>query len=504
MSETSAQSFKSLDIILSSIGDGVIAADSSSRVTYLNSVAEQLTGWTLSEAQGQPLETIFRIVNEETHATAENPALRALREGVIFGLANHTLLITRDGKEIPIDDSGAPIKNEEGALVGAVLVFREITERRKAERVQGLLVAIVESAEDAIVSKNLEGIIEAWNAGAERLFEYSPEEAIGKSIRIIIPPECHNEEDLILQKLRRGERIDHFETVRVAKSGRMVDIDLSVSPVRNQRSEIIGASKIARDISNRKHLEKERAELLIQAEEARERAEAAIIAKDEFIAQVSHEMRTPVNSILGWTKVLRDVDYERSHTIRAVDTIHRSANVQLQLIEDLIDLSKIVQGKMHVDMRPLQIQDVIEQALEAITPAAEAKSIAIENRVSVKDGLINGDPERLLQVLWNLLSNAVKFTPRGGQIELSVERLNHHLEVSVSDSGIGIDTEFLPYIFDRFTQARNDGSRQTGLGLGLAIVRYFVELHGGNVTAKSDGDGKGATFTIVLPDKNIA
>jgi PAS domain S-box-containing protein len=494
-----SSSFSTLDLILSSIGDGVIAADSDSRVTYLNRVAEQITGWTLAEARGKPLESVFRIVNEETHAEVENPATRALRDGIIFGLANHTILIARNGQEIAIDDSGAPIQDERGAVVGAVLVFREITERRKAERAQVLLAAIVESAEDAIVSKNLDGIIESWNTGAERLFEYCAAEAIGRSIRIIIPPDRDDEEDVILRKLRRGERIDHFETVRVTKTGRPIDIDLSVSPVRNKNSEIIGASKIARDIRKRRQLEQERRELLVCAEEARERAEAATIAKDEFIAQVSHEMRTPLNSILGWTKVLRDADYERSHTIRAVDTIDRSAHVQLQLIEDLIDLSKILKGKMHLQMRPLHIQDVIDQALETVTPAAEAKSVAIEKRMSTKDGVIEGDPDRLLQVLWNLLSNAVKFTPSGGQIIVSVRRLDDHLQLSVRDSGIGIDPEFLPYIFDRFTQGGEPGNTHSGLGLGLAIVRHFVELHGGTVTADSGGHGQGATFSITLP-----
>ena len=166
--------------------------------------------------------------------------------------SNHTLLVTRDGKEIPIDDSGAPIKDETGQLLGAVLVFREISERRKAERAQGLLAAIVESAQDAIISKNLDGVIESWNRGAEHLFEYRAEEAIGQSIKLIIPPDRHDEEVVILNRLRRGERIEHFETVRLTKSGRLIDIDLSVSPVRNRRTDIIGASKIARDITKQK------------------------------------------------------------------------------------------------------------------------------------------------------------------------------------------------------------------------------------------------------------
>jgi PAS domain S-box-containing protein len=494
---------RSLDIILSSIGDGVIATDADARITYLNPVAEALTGWSVTEAQGTPLETVFQIINEETRSPVENPAVRALREGVIFDLANHTLLVTRNGKEIPIDDSGSPIKDESGALVGAVLVFREITERRKAEREHGLLAAIVQSAEDAIISKTLDGVIESWNAGAERLFEYSADEVIGRSIKIIIPPDRHMEEEQILARLRRGERIEHFETVRVSKSGRLLDIDLTVSPVRNKQTEIIGASKIARDISTRKRLEEQRRQLLARVEAAKERAETASLAKDEFIAQVSHEMRTPINSILGWTGILRARDYDRDQTVRATDTIERNAKVQLQLIEDLIDLSKIVKGKMHIQLVPLQIADIITQAIDTVSPAAEAKSITIQKQTETSNGLIVGDPDRLLQVFWNLLSNAVKFTPEGGNIQLSVRGLEGHVEFSVRDSGVGIDPAFLPFVFDRFSQAAagKRDHRQSGLGLGLAIVRYFVELHGGAVRAESDGEGKGAKFTITLPSK---
>ena len=496
----SAKTSDSLHALLSSIGDGVIAADSNSRVTYLNKVAEQLTGWSLAEAHGKPLESVFQIVNEETRTQVENPAFRAIREGVIFDLANHTLLVTRDGKEIPIDDSGAPIKDETGQLIGAVLVFREISERRKAERAQGLLAAIVESAEDAIISKSLDGVIESWNRGAEHLFEYRAEEAIGQSIKLIIPPDRHDEEVVILNRLRRGERIEHFETVRLTKSGRLIDIDLSVSPVRNRRTDIIGASKIARDITRRKRLEQERADLMEELQVTLEQAQTANIEKDEFIAQVSHEIRTPLNSIRGWISVLRRHDYERAQTIRAIDSIDRSANVQLKLIEDLIDLSKILKGKIHLQLRPLNIGELINQAVETVRPAADAKSIKIVTAIDTSNRMISADPDRMLQILWNLLSNAVKFTPNGGKIEVKVTLVDDYLQLSVTDSGIGIDPTFLPFVFDRFSQAPGDnGGQHAGLGLGLAIVRYFVELHGGSVAVHSAGRGRGSTFTIVLP-----
>ncbi|MEA2631271.1 MAG: hypothetical protein QOE66_1490, partial [Chloroflexota bacterium] len=262
-----------LKVTLASIGDAVISTDAEGRVTFLNGVAEALTGWTQAEAVGRPLPEVFTIINEETRQTVENPALRALREGMIVGLANHTVLIARDGTERPIDDSAAPIRDEGGTTLGAVLVFRDVTERRRAEDARARLAAIVDSSDDAIVSKTLDGVIRSWNAGAERLFGYTAAEAVGRSITLIIPPERQDEERAILERLRRGERVEHFETVRVAKGGRRVDISLTVSPVRDDEGRIIGASKIARDITERRRAEAER-RLLQEAVEV-ERARLA-------------------------------------------------------------------------------------------------------------------------------------------------------------------------------------------------------------------------------------
>jgi PAS domain S-box-containing protein len=244
-----------LRLALSSIGDAVISTDAEGRITFLNRVAEDLTGWPRDEAEGRPLPEVFRIVDERTRRPVEDPALRALRDGTTVGLANHTILIARDGSERPIDDSAAPMRDEGGATLGSILVFRDVTERRRAEEARARLAAIVESSEDAIVGKSLDGIIRSWNAGAQRIFGYTPQEAVGRSITMIIPPERQDEERAILERLRRGERIEHFETVRVAKDGRRLDISLTISPVRDDEGRIIGASKIARDITERKRAE---------------------------------------------------------------------------------------------------------------------------------------------------------------------------------------------------------------------------------------------------------
>jgi PAS domain S-box-containing protein len=258
-----------LQITLASIGDAVITTDTGGRIAYLNAVAESLTGWGQVEAAGRKLDEVFRIVNEQTRAPAENPAMRALHEGTIVGLANHTTLIARDGSERPIDDSAAPMRDEEGHVVGCVLIFRDISERRGAENALQRLANIVSASDDAIISKTLDGVIQSWNAGAERLYGYSSAEALGRSINLIIPPELHAEERSILERLRNGEHIEHFETIRVAKDGRRVNISLTVSPLRDAAGKIIGASKVARDIT-----ERARSEAQLRESEARFRTVA--------------------------------------------------------------------------------------------------------------------------------------------------------------------------------------------------------------------------------------
>ena len=490
------------EVILSSIGDGLIATDNQGSIIFINQVAKELTGWSADEAHGQPLQDVFRIINEDTRDEVENPALRAIREGIVFGLANHTILIRKDGTEIPIDDSGSPIRDATGELVGAILIFRDITERRKAERRRGILAAIVESSEDAIISKTLEGVIDSWNQAAERLFEYSANEAIGQPITIIIPPDRLKEEEMILGRLRRGERIEHLETVRVSRSGHPVTVEITVSPVRNGKGEIIGASKIARDISARKEVEVARAELHKSEQQARKIAEEASLAKDEFLAQVSHELRNPLNSILGWANMMRQGKVKDEEITRGLETIERNTRHQIRLVEDLLDISRAIKGQIHLNVQPVEIGKVIDAALDSIRPAIEAKSLELRTQIKTRGSIIDADPDRFQEILWNLLSNAVKFTPKGGKIEFNVERFEHHLEVVISDSGVGIDPEFLPLAFERFRQAKQPADRKVGgLGLGLAIVRHLVELHGGTVTASSAGQGQGAAFRITLPSK---
>jgi PAS domain S-box-containing protein len=383
-------------------------------------------------------------------------------------------------------------------MVGGVAF--DITERKHAEEMAAFLALIVESSDDAIISKDLTGVITSWNRGAEDLYGYSAAEAVGKPISIIIPPEREEEMTEILERIKRGERIEHFETIRLTRNGERVDISLSVSPVRDSLGRIIGASKIARNITERKRGEEERDRLLEQEQQARAAAEEANRLKDEFLATISHELRTPLTAIVGWTHMLRRNQLDEKAAANALNTIERNARSQTQLIEDLLDVSRIITGKLRLDVRPFEPTSVIEAAIESLRPAAEAKAVRVQKVMDTGAGMISGDPNRLQQVVWNLLSNAIKFTPKGGRVQVRLERVNSHVEISVSDTGAGIKPEFLPFVFDRFRQADGTTTRaHGGLGLGLAIVRHLVEMHGGTVTADSPGENQGATFTVKLP-----
>jgi PAS domain S-box-containing protein len=369
-----------------------------------------------------------------------------------------------------------------------------------ADATATILAAIVDSSDDAIVSKTLDGIITSWNRGAEKMFGYSAAEAIGQHITLIIPPERHAEEDNVLASIRRGEKIDHFETVRQAKDGRRLDISLTVSPIRDAQGRIIGASKIARDITARKKEEKERAILDEREEAARRTAEEASRIKDDFLAIVSHELRNPLNSIVGWAGILRSGKLDEKTSMRAFGAILRAAQAQDQIISDLLDISRMTSGRLRLDIRPLYIIEVLESAIEAIRPAAEAKQIRLQALLDPSASPLSGDTDRLRQVFWNLLSNAVKFTPKDGRVQIISQRINSHIEIIVSDTGIGIEPELLPYVFNRFRQGDSGSNRRsTGLGLGLAIVRNLIELHGGSVRAESKGRGQGASFIVRLP-----
>jgi PAS domain S-box-containing protein len=373
-----------LEATLASIGDGVIVTDREGRVTFLNDVAQQLTGWTAADAENEPLHRVFNIVNEESRRTVESPADRALRDGKVVGLANHTLLVARDGTERPISDSGAPIKDASGRILGAVLVFRD------------------------------------------------------------------------------------------------------ASPVRAAEEAL-------------KHQAVERQVLLDRERLARAESDRANRLKDEFLATLSHELRTPLNAVLGWAHMLTRRQLSGEQQRQALAAIYRNAQAQARLVDDVLDLSRIVTGRMALGAEPIDVAEIVRTTAESFTPAVLGKRQELQ--LQLESGAeITGDPHRLRQIVWNLLSNATKFTPEGGAICCRVARRDDQVAVTVSDTGQGIDHAFLPYVFERFRQGDPSTTRRHGgLGLGLSLVRHLVEAHGGTVEATSGGPGEGTTITVKFP-----
>ena len=371
-------------VTLSSIGDAVIASDAVGRVTFLNPTAETMTGWKNDEAVGRPLAEIFQIQNEATQVAVENPTAQVLATGRVIGLANHTVLVGRDGSRLPIDDSAAPILDAAGEVLGVVLVFRDVTERRRME-------------------------------------------------------------------------------------------------------------------SERQAAVLEREHLLDSERAARAEAERASRVKDEFVAMVSHELRTPLNAILGWTDLLRNSNPDEATLQHGLDIVARNTRIQSQLISDLLDISRIVSGKLRLDVQNVDPAAAVEASLESVQHAAEKKGVEIRRSIERETGVLLGDPARIQQMIWNLLTNAIKFTPAGGHIAVGLRRVGDGVEIVVADSGVGIRPELLPDLFERFRHAGVTTRSYGGLGLGLSIVKHLVELHGGSVRAFSAGEKQGATFTIELP-----
>ena len=544
-------------------------------------------------------------------------------------------------------------------------IFCVVTEGTDA--IARRLAAIVESSDDAIVSKDLNGIVLSWNQAAERMFGYTAEEMIGASIRRIIPDDRQSEEDTVLASIRASQRVEHFETVRKSRDGRLVPISLTVSPILDAGGSVVGASKIARDISDRKRAEQQaanasqrdaflaeatltlarsldyeqtlralarlavpyladycafdvvneegavvrlamahvlpekaqiaedlraryedvdaptspqrvirtktpcvireiademivasangdaerlarvrslglvsylctpmiahdrtlgamtiataesgrrfsdddlrvahdiatRSALAIETAQSYQQLQSANRLKDEFLATLSHELRTPLNAVLGYARMLQSGAIAEEKVPQALDVIDRNAGALAQIVEDVLDVSRIVLGKARLRLQPTDVAAVVEDAIATVTPAADAKGLSVKQHLGHGTTTVLGDHSRLQQVVWNLLTNAVKFTPRGGSIDVRVTESASHVEIVVSDTGIGFPASFRPYLFERFRQADGGTTRpHGGLGLGLAIAQHIVEMHGGTIAAESGGEGKGAMFTVVLP-----
>ncbi len=609
---------------LASIGDGVLVTDVYGKVTLLNPEGERLTGWKRADAQGHPIAEVFRIVNQDTRRTVESPVDCVLRDGVVVGLANHTLLIARDGSETPIDDSAAPVMHPGGPLLGVVLVFRDVAAPRRAEENRARLASIVETTGDAVFSKALDGTIRTWNAAAERMFGWRAEEIVGKSITVLVPPDRLEEEAGIIDRLRAGRGTDRLETVRLSKDGRRIPVEVTVSVLRDSEGGVVGASKIIRDLTAVREaqaaLAKERDLLSVtlssigdaviatdaagrvtlvngvacgltgwSEEEARGRPltdvfrvvnevsrrevenpalramkEGTVVGlanhtvllsksgderpiddsaapirsrtgdvigsvlifrdvtarrrleadlrqrvqdlaaanrqKSEFMATLAHELRNPLAPIRNCVEILNRKGPAEPVLATARNVIERQVEQMARLLDDLLDVNRIGHQKLTLRKERLTLASVVEVAVETARPWIAAGGHSLDVDLPAEPVVLEGDRSRLAQVFANLLNNAAKYTLPGGRISLAATCAGEHVDVSVRDTGVGIEASVLPRLFELFSQAPGARERAPGgLGIGLALAKGLAELHGGTIEARSEGPGKGSEFIVRLP-----
>jgi PAS domain S-box-containing protein len=492
-----------LSTTLSSIGDAVIATDMNGAVSFMNPVAQSLTGWSLDDARGKSMDLVFDIVNKETRRPVENPVKKVFREGKVVGLADHTILLSRSGKEFDIEDSAAPIVTDMGAASGVVLVFRDITEKKLAEEETGrqkdLLQLILGSVSDGVVVADTNGKFLLFNAAAERFIgvgatDASPDKwshQYGSFLPdgvTVFPPN-----ELPLVRAMRGESLDAVELItRNAKvpEGRLLSI--SGRPLRGEDGALKGGVVVLHDIT----LQKRAQEALLQAKEEAERTSKF---KDQFLSTMSHELRTPLNAVLGFSDLLADPRYGplNEKQRRYIDHIHTGGKHLLSLISDILDLSKIEAGRMELAMESITVDAAFAEVLSVMQPLADKKSHVLCK--SVEAGLaVRADATRFKQVLMNLVGNAIKFTPNGGRIELAAHLGGGSVRMEVQDNGPGIPPEEQKRIFEAFYRLRESGKKTEGTGLGLAITQRLVELHGGELGLKSQV-GQGSCFYFALP-----
>jgi PAS domain S-box-containing protein len=510
-----------LHVTLSSIGDAVLATDSQGRVTLMNPVAASLTGWTEAEALGQDISAVFQIVNEFTRQAVEHPIGKVIHSGTVVGLANHTLLMARGGVERPIDDSAAPIRDPQGHLLGVVLVFRDITARRQAEITREHLAAIVDSSEDAIIGKTLDGTITSWNRSAERLYGYTAAEAIGQPITLLCPSDVPDEIPKFLERLARGERIEHYETQRLRKDGSRVDVSLTISPIRDPSGRTIGASKITRGITESKRaqqaiqqayaeleqrVESRTAELrtaneALQREIAeRQRLEQDAQRAEHFVmlgrlaAGVSHEIRNPLGAALLHVDVLeeelREPSPEKWELITDSPAEVKTNLARLdELVQNYLSLARVA----HLSTTPQDLGATVQAWAKEWESLTTAQGVALQ-LAGVQDcGVVAFHASTLRRVLLNLVQNAVDAMPQGGTYTVTGQGTTTHAQLQIRDTGSGIPAQQLHKIFEPLYTTKSDGT-----GLGLFIAREIVAAHGGTILVESIA-GQGTTFTLTLP-----
>jgi PAS domain S-box-containing protein len=508
--ETLRQSEERFRLLVDSVRDyAIFMLDPSGYVLTWNAGAERFKGYRADEIIGShfsrfyPPEALARGLPDhelevaERVGSFEDEGWRVRKDGTLFW-ANVVITAMRDTT---------------GALIGYSKVTRDLSQRRSHEEAlrqseERFRLLVDGVADYAIFMLDVNGNVATWNVGAQRIKGYTAEEIVGRHFSTFYPQDVRDSgwpDHELQQASEKGSFVD--TGWRLRKDGTMLWANVTITALSDAHGRLLGYAKLTRDLSESKRVEaielasEEREHLLEAERSARMAAQRATRVKDEFMATLSHELRTPLSAILGWTQILLKghatglIDQQR-----AIEVIDRNARAQVQLIDDLLDLSRIMSGKIRLDLQQVSIAEIVQRAIDSALPTAAAKDIRVRSLIDPLRTLVSADGGRLQQVVWNLLTNAIKFTPKGGQVQVLLQRVNSHIELSVADTGIGIPESFLPQVFDRFSQRDSSTTRaHGGLGLGLAISKQLVELHGGSIRAASPGEGQGTTFFVELP-----
>jgi len=493
--------------------DAIVLGNQEGEIVLVNTQTEKLFGYQRDELLGQPVTLLIPaqiqdlVQRRQTLSTRELQSIEA--EILHFGQREISrgieyTVVDRNGREFLTEMTSRQIETEEGLVTMSLI--RDISARKRAENdkvvAETRYEELFENANDMIYTLDLEGNFTSFNRMAANITGYPAEQALQMNIFQVVAHEYHEliEEHLAVDAAELSDRANRtFEIEIVGPDQRRLPIEVSTRLI-HENGQPVGVQGIARDITERKRIEEVRTELLAREQEARRVAEEASRMKDDFLAMISHELRAPLTSILGWAQMLRSGTLDRAGAERALQTIERNAKSQAHIVADLLDASRIATGTLSIDSQPVELKAIVEAAVDAVRPLVEAGNLRMQIVLEPWVGPFHGDPERLNQIVWNLLTNAIKFTPPEGLIEVRLERLENKALLIISDTGKGIDPEFLPNIFDRFRQADSSSRReQGGLGLGLAIVKHLVDLHKGAIYAYSGGLGKGSDFMITLP-----